>query len=210
MTFHAPADEIVRSRGAGHRYDNRTALIVMTALFFMCGFLATLNDILIPHLKLIFDLTYVGGDAHPVQLCFLISDLCLSLWKIGGKGRVPEDPGVWALHDGNRSPSLHAGRRGPLVCTVHGSFGDAGWRHHCPWGFWESLHLLARFAPHSVQPPEPCPGIQFTWFNDCALGWGCSDPGAGDTRTIEDVHRLSGAACTPSACSKPPTCGGPT
>ncbi len=33
-------------------------MIVMTALFFMCGFLATLNDILIPHLKLIFDLTY--------------------------------------------------------------------------------------------------------------------------------------------------------
>lgn len=34
------------------------AMTVMTALFFMCGFLATLNDILIPHLKYIFDLTY--------------------------------------------------------------------------------------------------------------------------------------------------------
>jgi FHS family L-fucose permease-like MFS transporter len=44
-------------RGPVEAYDNRTAMIVMTSLFFMCGFLATLNDILIPHLKLIFDLT---------------------------------------------------------------------------------------------------------------------------------------------------------
>lgn len=39
--------------------ETRAVMTMMTALFFMCGFLATLNDILIPHLKSIFDLNYV-------------------------------------------------------------------------------------------------------------------------------------------------------
>jgi FHS family L-fucose permease-like MFS transporter len=39
-------------------WEQSKAMTVMTALFFMCGFLATLNDILIPHLKYIFDLSY--------------------------------------------------------------------------------------------------------------------------------------------------------
>jgi len=34
------------------------ALIILTSLFFMWGFITCLNDILIPHLKAIFDLTY--------------------------------------------------------------------------------------------------------------------------------------------------------
>jgi MFS transporter, FHS family, L-fucose permease len=37
---------------------NRAALTVVTSLFFMWGFLTCLNDILVPHLKAIFDLTY--------------------------------------------------------------------------------------------------------------------------------------------------------
>ena len=36
----------------------RSALVVVTTLFFMWGFLTCLNDILIPHLKPIFDLSY--------------------------------------------------------------------------------------------------------------------------------------------------------
>src|SRR5664279_2658116 len=37
---------------------NRAALPVVTTLFFMWGFLTCLNDILVPHLKSIFDLNY--------------------------------------------------------------------------------------------------------------------------------------------------------
>src|SRR5215467_11847039 len=37
---------------------NRAALAMMTTLFFMWGFLTVLNDILVPHLKAIFDLNY--------------------------------------------------------------------------------------------------------------------------------------------------------
>src|SRR5580698_7784131 len=38
--------------------NHRAALSVVTTLFFMWGFLTCLNDILVPHLKAIFDLNY--------------------------------------------------------------------------------------------------------------------------------------------------------
>lgn len=44
------------------------ALISLTSLFFMWGFITAMNDILIPHLKGVFDLTYT--QAMLVQFCF--------------------------------------------------------------------------------------------------------------------------------------------
>jgi FHS family L-fucose permease-like MFS transporter len=41
---------------AGHDYSR--PLVIVTTLFFMWGFLTCLNDILVPHLKSIFDLSY--------------------------------------------------------------------------------------------------------------------------------------------------------
>lgn len=52
--------------GGGPRY--RRALIVLTSLFFMWGLITSLNDILIPHLKAAFDLSYV--EAMLIQFCF--------------------------------------------------------------------------------------------------------------------------------------------
>lgn len=49
----------------------------MTVLFFMCGFLATLNDILIPQLKLIFDLNY--AEVMLVQFSFFSAFLFFSI-----------------------------------------------------------------------------------------------------------------------------------
>ena len=40
------------------RSNNRGAMAMVTTLFFMWGFLTSLNDILVPHLKAIFDLSY--------------------------------------------------------------------------------------------------------------------------------------------------------
>lgn len=51
-------------------------MVVMTLLFFMCGFLATLNDILIPQLKLIFDLNY--AEVMLVQFSFFSAFLLFS------------------------------------------------------------------------------------------------------------------------------------
>src|SRR5271169_5200281 len=42
----------------GNDQNYRGPLIMVTTLFFMWGFLTCLNDILIPHLKAIFDLSY--------------------------------------------------------------------------------------------------------------------------------------------------------
>jgi FHS family L-fucose permease-like MFS transporter len=47
---------------------NTGSLIVVTVLFFMWGLLTALNDVLIPHLKAVYTLTYV--QAMLVQFCF--------------------------------------------------------------------------------------------------------------------------------------------
>jgi FHS family L-fucose permease-like MFS transporter len=53
------------------------ALTSLTSLFFMWGFITCLNDILIPHLKAVFDLTYV--QAMLVQFCFFGAYFLMSL-----------------------------------------------------------------------------------------------------------------------------------
>src|SRR5947207_9821460 len=48
-----------RTRTAGSSSSsNKVALAVVTTLFFMWGFVTVLNDVLVPHLKSIFDLNY--------------------------------------------------------------------------------------------------------------------------------------------------------
>ncbi len=48
--------------------DHSFALTSLTTLFFMWGFITCLNDILIPHLKAVFDLTY--AQSMLIQFCF--------------------------------------------------------------------------------------------------------------------------------------------
>jgi FHS family L-fucose permease-like MFS transporter len=45
-------------------------LAIVTSLFFMWGFLTCLNDILVPHLKSIFDLSY--ARAMLIQFAFFL------------------------------------------------------------------------------------------------------------------------------------------
>src|SRR5512145_489166 len=52
------------------------ALIVLTSLFFMWGLITSLNDILIPHLKGIFTLSYV--QVMLIQFCFFGAYLVMS------------------------------------------------------------------------------------------------------------------------------------
>jgi MFS transporter, FHS family, L-fucose permease len=47
---------------------NRAAMAMVTTLFFMWGLLTSLNDILVPHLKSIFDLNY--AEVMLIQFCF--------------------------------------------------------------------------------------------------------------------------------------------
>src|ERR1700757_3715162 len=55
----------------------KTALVVVTTLFFMWGFVTVLNDVLVPHLKSIFDLKY--AKASLIQSAFFLAYFLFSL-----------------------------------------------------------------------------------------------------------------------------------
>ncbi len=55
----------------------RLPLVFLSALFFAWGFIICLNDILIPHLKHVFDLNYV--QAALVQFCFFFAFFVMSI-----------------------------------------------------------------------------------------------------------------------------------
>jgi MFS transporter, FHS family, L-fucose permease len=65
------------SVGQSAGQDYRKPLAMVTTLFFMWGFLTSLNDILIPHLKSIFDLNY--SKAMLIQFAFFTSYFVFSL-----------------------------------------------------------------------------------------------------------------------------------
>lgn len=60
-----------QSLSGGPETTNMKALSTATVLFFMWGFLTCLNDILIPHLKMVFELSY--AQAMLVQFAFFSS-----------------------------------------------------------------------------------------------------------------------------------------
>jgi MFS transporter, FHS family, L-fucose permease len=55
----------------------RSALVALTSLFFMWGLITSLNDILVPHLKAVFQLNYV--EVMLIQFCFFGAYLVMSL-----------------------------------------------------------------------------------------------------------------------------------
>lgn len=57
--------------------STRAALVVVTSLFFMWGFVTALNDVLIPHLKSIFDLNY--AKASLIQFAFFLAYFLFSI-----------------------------------------------------------------------------------------------------------------------------------
>ena len=57
-------------------------MAVVTALFFMWGFVTVLNDILVPHLKSIFDLNYTEGHVRSVRVLFRLLYFFHSIGKI--------------------------------------------------------------------------------------------------------------------------------
>ncbi|WP_429202844.1 sugar MFS transporter [Massilia sp. UYP11] len=66
------------NQGAATQLDNNTsALVIVTILFFMWGLITSLNDVLIPHLKAVYTLTYV--QAMLVQFCFFGAYAIVSL-----------------------------------------------------------------------------------------------------------------------------------
>lgn len=81
-----------KSAQGGSGTSQNFAFTALTALFFMWGFLTSLNDILIPHLKAVFDLTYL--QASLIQFTFFSAYFIMSIpsgkiiEKIGYKNGV--------------------------------------------------------------------------------------------------------------------------
>ena len=71
----ASSTSVSVSGDSGENY--RRPLAMVTTLFFMWGFLTSLNDILIPHLKTVFDLNY--AKAMLIQFAFFTSYFVFSL-----------------------------------------------------------------------------------------------------------------------------------
>ncbi len=72
----APLDRVTApSAGQGKNYN--APLAVLTTLFFMWGFLTCLNDIIIPHLKAVFELNY--AKAMLIQFAFFTAYFVVSL-----------------------------------------------------------------------------------------------------------------------------------
>ena len=63
--------------GTAPAVNTRVALVAMTAIFFMWGFITELNDVLIPHLKSVFELKY--WQAMLVQFCFFGAYLVMAV-----------------------------------------------------------------------------------------------------------------------------------
>ena len=61
----------------GHETNYAAPLVVLTSLFFMWGFITCLNDILIPHLKALFDLNYT--QVMLIQFTFFTAYFVVSL-----------------------------------------------------------------------------------------------------------------------------------
>ena len=73
-TFSQPS----KATGAANGTSGNTGpLVIITILFFMWGLLTSLNDVLIPHLKSVYTLTYV--QAMLVQFCFFGAYFVVSL-----------------------------------------------------------------------------------------------------------------------------------
>src|SRR6187402_3478045 len=64
----SPTHRLPTSSSTAPVVNTRMALAVATTIFFMWGFLTCLNDILIPHLKAVFELNY--AKALLIQFTF--------------------------------------------------------------------------------------------------------------------------------------------
>ncbi len=78
MAITSPGTQPVPAAGSGGPSSSYgAALTMMTTLFFMWGFLTVLNDILVPHLKSIFDLNYT--QVMLIQFAFFSAYFVFSL-----------------------------------------------------------------------------------------------------------------------------------
>ncbi|QDE31812.1 L-fucose:H+ symporter permease [Shewanella polaris] len=84
--------ELANANSTHQQGNFRFALVALTSLFFMWGFLTCLNDILIPYLKNMFDLNYT--QAMLVQFCFFGAYFIVSIPAGALVGKIGYQKGI--------------------------------------------------------------------------------------------------------------------
>ena len=93
-------------------------LAVVTILFFVWGMLTSLNDILIPHLKSIFELEFPRtSDAGPVRFLFSLFLVLTAVVESPEHDRISKDDGHRSTCDGGRGWPLYS--RGVSCLCIH-------------------------------------------------------------------------------------------
>src|SRR3954470_19730864 len=87
-----PLDRAASMRRTGQDANYTAPLTVLTSLFFMWGFLTCMNDIIIPHLKAVFELGY--AQAMMIQFAFFAAYFVMSLPAGGLVKRLGYKPGI--------------------------------------------------------------------------------------------------------------------
>ena len=94
------------------------ALTVVTTVFFMWGFVTVLNDILVPHLKALFELNYT--QTMLIQFTFFSAYFLMSVPVLAHSGarRLPEVDCAGVGRHGGGSPDVLPGGRGQVLRPV--------------------------------------------------------------------------------------------
>ena len=138
MAVSSPSTTNVTSASNGN--NNYTpALVVLTSLFFMWGFITCLNDILIPHLQNVFSLSYF--ESMLIQFCFFFAYFVVSLpsgklvEKIGYKKGIV----IGLVTSRNRNIIILSCRRYSFLSIISFCFLYYGIRHYTSSGCCKSL-----------------------------------------------------------------------
>ena len=148
------------------------ALIVLTSLFFMWGLITSLNDILIPHLKALFDLSYV--QAMLIQFCFFGAYFVMSfpsgylVERVGYRKGIITGLLIAGLGCVGFYPAAAAHSYGFFLAALFVLASG----HHAAASRCESLCRGSRRAAHCRQPPESHTGLQLARHYRRALGSG--------------------------------------
>ena len=154
----------------------RAPLAMVTTLFFMWGFLTCLNDILIPHLKAIFDLNY--AQVMLVQLAFFGAYAVFSIpsgfiiERIGYQrmmvaGLLTMGLGAALFVPAATAPSFPL-FLAALIILAAGITALAGFR--------QSLRCIARPGENRLQPSDLDASIQLFRHIHRAIVWRHPDP----------------------------------
>jgi len=133
---------------------------MVTTLFFMWGFLTSLNDILIPHLKSIFQLNYGPGDAGAIRV---FHDVCAAGDSVGQSGwsgiGYKKTMVAGLLTMGVGAILFVPARKCLRIRLFLAALIVLAGRNHGSAGGGESLRHGAGSGTHSLEPAEPDAGV---------------------------------------------------